>query len=86
MVQPQEDSASLDVSDISVSCQQYTGLYSKTESWTTRGGWGEKSGAEKKCEKVWWKCQIQQKQLLFDLLNIALPFIRLYTAHPNKKK
>lgn len=31
MVQPQEDSASLDVSDISVSCQQYTGLYSKTE-------------------------------------------------------
>lgn len=43
MVHPQEDSASLDVSDISVSCQQYTELYSKTEGWTTRGAWGEKS-------------------------------------------
>lgn len=71
MVQPQEDSASLDVSDISVSCQQYTGLYSKTEGWTTRGAWGEKFKAEKKWEKVQWTCQIEpEPELLHDLMKV----------------
>lgn len=83
MVQPQEDSASLDVSDISVSCQQYTGLYRKTRGLNKeRNMMGGNSGRTKNV----WKCSEPFLNRRLWLLNVALPFIWFYTAHPNKKK